>query len=719
MSENKNLRNAIMRNTRRKETQGPHSTSGQPHLSNTAGKQRSVATAVAAVLLSLALGACGGSSGGDSTKQTTPQSQESKTLEQTASLAAQNPTTPLALSLKMNTSNLGADASVDRFIIKYKDGTSENKSTSAVQSRLDRLSGAFPAKAHHSRRMGIGSDVVQTARKLNGAEARAFMRAVASDPDVEFIEPDREMSVMSVPNDPEYSRQWYLASNQNPGQKMAGIRAEGAWDVGTGAGSVIAVIDNGVANHSDLNANYLPGYDFWSRTSGGNGMNPGITGETSCKTTLWHGTHVAGIAAALTNNGIGIAGIAPAAKILSVRVMNACGRGVDSDIADGITWAAGGSVPGVPTNSNPANIINLSLGGVGDCGRTLQSAINFATSKGAVVVVAAGNNGIDATNWSPANCQSVITVGGSNGNGTKYVTSNFGPYVDVAAPGGTIWSTYNSGSVTPGVESYAYMDGTSMAAPQVAGVVALARSVAPKSLTTAEMRTLVQQNVQPFAPQQPDQPIGSGILDATATVNAAKSGKIPSAADFTCSQHSEMMQVTCTDLSTARGSATIVSWAWNFSAGSTDMVRTQSLNPYVNYEYAGVYPIRLTVTDSNGAKSTYTRPFLVKPPAIFSMDFGRSTTLFLEDGHMVYYELTVPTGTKSISVTLAPGQPSDTAWLYLKAGTPTVLNANCQSGMGGAKTASCTMDNPAAGVYYAIVSAHANLRSTLTTNLTK
>lgn len=101
------------------------------------------------------------------------------------------------------------------------------------------------------------------------------------------------------------------------------------------------------------------------------------------------------------------------------------------------------------------------------------------------------------------------------------------------------------------------------------------------------------------------------------------------------------------------------------------------------------------------------------------MDFGRSTTLFLEDGHMVYYELTVPTGTKSISVTLAPGQPSDTAWLYLKAGTPTVSNANCQSGMGGAKTASCTMDNPAAGVYYAIVSAHANLRSTLTTNLTK
>ncbi len=603
----------------------------------------------------------------------------------------------------MNASGLSSDTSVDRFIIKYKEGTSERKSASAVQSRLDSLGGALPAKARHSRRMGIGSDVVQTARKLNSADAKAFMRAVASDPDVEFIEPDAEMSATGIPNDPEYGSQWYLASNQKPGVGDAGIRAEEAWNLSSGSGAVIAVVDNGVTSHSDLNTNYLPGYDFGVQPRGGNGMNPGIIGETSCKATSWHGTHVAGIAAALTNNGIGIAGVAPAAKILPVRVMNACARGLTSNIADGITWAAGGTVPGVPANSNPANIVNLSLGGTGECSASLQSAIDFATSKGAVVVVAAGNNGVDAINWDPANCRNVITVGGSNSDGSMWGYSNFGPSVDVAAPSGRIWSTYNNGSIAPGTEGYGYMDGTSQSAPQVAGVVALAQSVAPKVLTTAELRTLIQQNVQPFAPKKPDQPIGPGILDATATVSAAKAGKIPSAADFSCSQNSTLMQVTCTDLSTARGGATIKNWAWNFGT-EQDMIRTESVNPYINFDSPGVRSFRLTITDSNGNASTFSRPFSVHPPTLIPLNANEPGYTSAKSYHMTFYQVTVPAGAKNLKGTMTPSNSKDTAMIYLRAGTPSMLHPDCEAVMVSGNAGTCTIPNPASGTWYFIYS---------------
>jgi serine protease len=138
-----------MRTTRRKTTKDLRSENGPLRVTGVKEKRRGVVAGLAGAFLSLALGSCGGSGGGDTTAQTTQQLKEPQTLEQTASLAATNPTTPLALSLKMNTSSLGADASVDRFIIKYKDGTAESGSTMAVQSRLNRLAGSLPSKARY------------------------------------------------------------------------------------------------------------------------------------------------------------------------------------------------------------------------------------------------------------------------------------------------------------------------------------------------------------------------------------------------------------------------------------------------------------------------------------------------------------------------------------------------------------------------------------------
>ena len=648
----------------------------------------------ACISLSLALAACGASTVSD----TTSEAKAAVAAADTASSSAIS----LQTALKMNLTSLSPDASSDRFIVKYKTGTGERRAASAVQSKLNRLASDFPSKAHHMRRMGIGADVVTTERKLTAKEAKAFMRAIASDPNVEYVEPDTEMSTTMVPNDPEYFRQWSLASNLKPSTPYPGIRAEGAWDIANGAGSVIAMVDNGVTRHSDLDANILPGYDFTAYNQGGNGSNPGITTETCA--VQWHGTHVAGIMAAPANNGLGIAGIASAAKVVPVRVLNGCGKGYTSDIADGIVWAAGGSIPGVPANPHPAGIINVSLGGNGFCETTFQNAIDYAVSQGAVVTAAAGNDQTSTTNFEPANCRNVINVGGSNRYGARWIGSNFGPVVDIAAPADSIWSTYNSGTSAPGAEAYAFMNGTSMATPMVSAVIALAQSVAPTPLSAAEMRTLLSQNAQPFPTGQPDYALGRGILDANATVIAARSGKIPAAADFKCAESTAVMQVTCTDLSTARG-VPIQSWAWNFGTGAPDFTRTQSVNPTVNYDYPGIYEITLTVTDNTGAVSRLTRPFRVIPPAITDISLNVPTAFWANPGDMRYFALDVPAGVKSLTFSLSPSANGETGTLYLRAGTPSVLHPDCGTAWTKGANAICTLSNPASGIYYGMVSA--------------
>ncbi|WP_429300631.1 S8 family serine peptidase [Paraburkholderia sp. GAS199] len=616
------------------------------------------------------------------------------------------------MSLKIHSGGVAADASNDRFIVKYRKGTAEGSATTAVQSRLDRLQNAFPAKAHHLRRTGVGADVVTTARKLDGGEAKAFMRAIASDPNVEYIEVDREMSTTMVPNDPEYAKQWGLTSNLKPGTTTAGIRAEGAWDQASGAGSVIAIVDNGTTNHADLSGNALPGYDFTSVSRGGNGSNPGIVTE-KC-TVQWHGTHVAGIAAAQTNNGSGIAGVAPAAKIVPVRVLNACGTGFTSDIADGIMWAAGGSIAGVPDNPYPANVLNVSLGGGGACEATLQNAIDFATSRGAVVVAAAGNNSYSATNFSPANCRNVVSVGATNRLGARYVVSNFGPTVDLAAPGDSIWSTYNNGTTQPGADSFGYMSGTSMAAPMVSGVVALMQSVAATPFSPAEIRALLTQSAQAF-PGKPDQPIGAGILDANAAVVAARSGKIPAAANFNCSQSVDLMHVSCTDLSTARG-APIRSWSWNFGNGGGDQTTNHSINPEIDFDQPGTYEITLTVTDANGMSNRLTRRFDVAPLLVTDITNSTYAVRFpVKAGGRMYFAVTVEPGPKSnlarvgmktLTFTLMPSTQSDSATLSMKALTASMVDPDCTSVMSAGMPASCTKyELVPPGTYYAMVSA--------------
>src|SRR3990167_4488880 len=312
------------------------------------------------------------------------------------------------------------------------------------------------------------------------------------------------------------------------GTTAAGINVRPAWDKSTGAGVVVAVIDTGITNHADLNANLLPGYDFISdtfvsRDGDGRDANPNDEGDwnpvagecylnSPVTNSSWHGTHVAGTVAAVTNNSTGVAGTAFNAKVVPVRVLGKCG-GYTSDIADAIVWASGGTVSGVPANANPAEVINMSLGGGGSCSTTYQNAINGAVGRGTTVVVAAGNSNTNVSSSVPAICPNVIAVAATTSAGSRASFSNYGTGIDISAPGQSILSTLNTGTTTPGSASYASYNGTSMAAPHVARVVALMQAAAASPLTPAQVESTLKSTARPL-PGTCSGGCGAGIANA-------------------------------------------------------------------------------------------------------------------------------------------------------------------------------------------------------------
>jgi serine protease len=438
----------------------------------------------------------------------------------------------------------------DRIIVKYKDesgpvsvkgklvqaasGSLAAPLATARKSLLDQAGRQFGMLMKESHTIATGARVVKLGRKVSVAEAaRVAADLAARDPSVEYAEPDRMMHPLFVPNDTRYSEQWDLF------EATGGMRLPAAWDKSTGAGVRVAVIDTGYRPHADLSGQFLAGYDFISDTAianDGNGRDsdpsdPGdyvAAGECGAgepaSNSSWHGTHVAGTIAALTNNGMGVAGVAYGARIVPVRVLGKCG-GYTSDIADAIVWASGGTVSGVTNIAARAQVINMSLGGGGACGTTTQNAINGARSRGTVVVVAAGNEAQNASNSNPANCAGVITVAATNRSGGRASYSNYGTVVDVAAPGGdsgaAILSTLNAGTSGPGADSYAGYMGTSMATPHVAGVAALMLAKNP-NLTPDDVEARLKSSARAFPASCSG--CGVGIVDASAAVDAASGG---------------------------------------------------------------------------------------------------------------------------------------------------------------------------------------------------
>ncbi len=339
-----------------------------------------------------------------------------------------------------------------------------------------------------------------------------------------------------APNDSRWGQQWNLAAN--PG---VGVGVREAWRYGRGKGTVLAVVDSGIIPHPEFEGRILPGYDFvssakYANDGDGRDADPSDPGDWVSKEEVdsgefnedcpespsdWHGTHVAGIALAAANNGVGIAGIAPLAKLLPVRVVGKCG-GTERDLIDGIRWAAGLEVSGAPINENPADVINLSLGGESYCDGSLQSAVDEIVALGVMIVAAVGNEAKDASLYSPANCDATITVGALTVNGTLATYSNYGSFVNVAAPGGDtgalIMSTVDRGTTTPVGAGYASYGGTSMAAPHLSGVLLIARGYDPLTPSDALYEVLFS-NLAPFVPASGSYACGvgycgNGALDA-------------------------------------------------------------------------------------------------------------------------------------------------------------------------------------------------------------
>jgi hypothetical protein len=339
-----------------------------------------------------------------------------------------------------------------------------------------------------------------------------------------------------APNDSRWGQQWNLAAN--PG---VGVGAREAWRYGRGKGTVLAVVDSGIIAHPEFEGRILPGYDFISNASSANDgdgrdADPSDPGNWASKEDVdsgefnedckespsdWHGTHVAGIALAAADNGVGIAGIAPLAKLLPVRVIGKC-SGTNRDLIDGMRWAAGLEVSGAPINENPADVINLSLGGEGSCSGQLQSAVDEIIALGVMIVAAVGNEAKDASLYSPANCFGTATVGALTVSGTLATYSNFGSFVDLSAPGGdtglAIISTVDRGTTTPLGAGYASYRGTSMAAPHLSGVLLIARGYDPLTPSDALYEVLFN-NLAPFVPASGSYACGvgycgNGALDA-------------------------------------------------------------------------------------------------------------------------------------------------------------------------------------------------------------
>ncbi len=445
----------------------------------------------------------------------------------------EGPVSPLTLArngaARPNTPTAAAPGTLpqqvfDRFIVTYTNEAKQRKMqrdgdwdavrgiVDDIMDTVDVVSEALNVDTKFLHNTSTDDAVIQTSKTLNKNEAKEFMAKVASDPDVASVEPDyinypaAEGDITFQFNDPQYSKQWNLT---NP---TTGVQNTGNARLRRGANVKVAVLDTGYVPHPDLVTGMANGYDFVSdplSARDGNGRDPNPLDEGDyapynlCKdqanahTSTWHGTHVAGIIGARGNNGMGIVGVADLARVQPVRVLGRCG-GRTSDIADAIIWAAGGHVDGVPDNTYPAKIINMSIGTVTQCPAAYQRAIDIARSKGALVVAAAGNGNTEAAKYAPANCRGVITVGATTKDGKRASFSNYGTRVNISAPGENILSlSVNSLDRPDNTKfTYVYESGTSMAAPHVSALLAQ-QLVNGTSMTTKQVEeafTLMRPN---------------------------------------------------------------------------------------------------------------------------------------------------------------------------------------------------------------------------------
>jgi serine protease len=632
-----------------------------------------------------------------------------------------------------------------RFIVKYRNGSSAQRDSGMRQLALDAAmaragiidmasvrAGARPQapRIASPRRLAVGADVVTVGRKLTVAETAALLHALRADKQVEYAQIDRLKHASWIPNDTKWGQLWGLNGT------TAGIGAVSAWNVTRGTGVVVAVIDTGISTHPDLQANVIPGYDFISdaaiaRDGDGRDANPADQGDwntddTQCDVSdsSWHGTHVAGTIAAVGNNSLGVVGVAYGAKVMPIRVLGQCG-GYTSDISDAVIWAAGGTVTGVPANTRPAKVINLSLGGSGACGPTEQAAMDSAIAKGATIVVAAGNESSDVSTETPANCQGVVAVAAIDSYGHRAGFSNYGAGISLSAPGVGIYSTANAGTTVATVGNYPAYSGTSMAAPHVSGVVALMRAAAGANVRTpAQIKQMLEETAKPFPTACSG--CGSGMLNApkavalavkglprtlSNNVPVAISGALGSTLRYRISVPTEARNLRVS-LTGGTGNADLylrysiepTTTTYNcrpyLAAGATELCTVAS--PAVGYWYVNV--VGRAAYSKVTLRASYELPTILANNATVS-------GLAASTGTTRRYMVSVPYGAKNLKIETSGG--TGNADLFVRRGaTPTATVYDCYSAKAAGLVDTCAFAAPAWGNWYVSLvprSSYANL----------
>jgi serine protease len=392
----------------------------------------------------------------------------------------------------------------DQLMVKFRPGVA-----SAAAAEVHRRAGGTVLRT-------IERLSVQVVRLAPGRSAEAAMAAYRASGQIEYVEQDQYAYVTITPNDPSYNQQWHYPQ----------IGLPTAWDVTTGGAVIVAVLDTGTRfDHPDLSGVHVTGYDFVSHLTNGDGTGRDADPtDPGCPTVdpneYSHGTHVEGTIAARTNNGVGVAGVnwggVSPTKIMTLRVLgqvmppdapeSRCGAGSYSDIADAIVYAA----------DRGAKVINMSLGGLSGSA-TVDNAITYARSAGVTLVAAAGNDSCGPVLY-PARNPDVIAVAATTNTNERAWYSNCGPELDVAAPGGSPGAGVLSTTWSPTAgNTYASFQGTSMATPHVAGLIALMIS---RGITgPANIQSVLQTTATDLSPSGFDTQFGWGLVNAPAAVS--------------------------------------------------------------------------------------------------------------------------------------------------------------------------------------------------------
>lgn len=602
-----------------------------------------------------------------------------------------------SLVLALSAASVSA-ADAARVIVKFKSSANAQamsgaSSTQAATRHAQALSQRTGLSLTDGRVINSHLQVVR-ASGMNSAQLAARL---AKESDVEYAVVDERRHAAAAPNDPLYAAgqaattpavgQWYLRAPTST--VLSSINAEGAWLQTTGAGVVVAVLDTGVRfEHPDLAVKLYPGYDFVSDSVISNdgdardssAADPGdwVTSaevsaggdfaDCTAEDSSWHGTQTAGLVGAAANNGIGMAGVGGDVMILPLRVLGKCG-GYDSDIMAAMLWAVGQTVSGVPANTHPAKVLNLSLGSAATssgCPQSYVDTIKAVNDAGAVVVVSAGNDGLAV--GVPAACSGAIAVAGVRHAGTKVGYSNLGPQVAISAPAGNcvvtppglcqypLLTSANSGTTVPASSTYTDASnpsyGTSFSAPLVAGTAALMFSAKP-SLTPAEVLSFLKSSARAFpsvastgvascqAPTSTAQDecacttttCGAGFLDASAAVAAVATttGQVIPVISFDTSTAlvgaSFTLDSSRSVLPTGRS---VQTYAWTIVSGGTYATVTSAANAAtatLSGNAQGTAVVRLSLTDDLNNVTTRDVSIAVGGPVSSSDGTTPTTTL--------------------------------------------------------------------------------------------